>query len=437
MSQGCRPSPGLAPACGEVSAPAQSQLYSYIAPDTDALLADEGALWAFVSDTPGVRNYYDVLPGSGQVITGHYVVYIVDSGRGRTAAQSLDTPNFKSTPTGILLTEDPGSSQQFPVGSTAPNATTARLWYVRFSGAPPHTTPAGAMPGRSALRFRRLRGYNTHCSTGEAGQVMDKPAGWGQQYASAFQEESVAEAYAYRPPYPPEVFRILAGLLPGGPRRILDAGCGTGALARHLTFLDAPIEAVDIAPAMVARGRRLPNGDHPLIRWSVGAVETLPLSPPYGLITAGESLHWMDWPTALPRFAGLLAPGGRLAILDLGHRPMPWSDQLGGLIQRYSTNRDYRPVDLVAELERRGLFEVEGRAETAPWAFRQSLDDYVESFHGRASFSRARMTAADAAAFDAAVRALVTPHAQTGVTLPIVAQVVWGRPQPGAAPGQP
>jgi hypothetical protein len=246
-------------------APSQSQLYSYIAPGTDELLADEGDLWAFVSDTPGVRNYYDVAPGSGTEVTGHFikvpkdiatgknpdgselkaadkgyplpptdgswqldlrfattppgpgidgpqwvleywsdlnnvfqfvrvediaydkrpgmgnVVYIVDSGRGRTAAQSLDTnfrstngrvwrmvldkddptkvtsltvlvegddnpvktlteihqpDNLESTPTGLVVTEDPGSSQQFPVGSTDPATTTARLWYVPFSGTP-------------------------------------------------------------------------------------------------------------------------------------------------------------------------------------------------------------------------------------------------------------------------------------------------------------
>jgi hypothetical protein len=244
--------------------PAQSQLYSYIAPSTNALLADEGDLWAFVSDTPGVENYYDVTPGSGTVVTGHFIqvpkdiatglnpdgselkaadkgypppptngswqtdlrstapvgidgpqwvleywsdihnvfqfvrvediaydkrpgkgniVYIVDSGRGRTAAQSLDTnfrstngrvwkmvldpddptkvtsltvlvegddnpvktlnevhqpDNIETTPNGLLLTEDPGSSQQFPVGSADPNATTARLWHV------PIGNPAGA-----------------------------------------------------------------------------------------------------------------------------------------------------------------------------------------------------------------------------------------------------------------------------------------------------
>jgi hypothetical protein len=243
--------------------PSQSQLYSYIAGSTDSLLADKGDLWAFVSDTPGVKNYYDVVPNSGTVVKGHFikvpkdiatgrnrdgselkaadkgypappnngswqldlrsatpvgidgpqwvleywsdinnvfqfvrvediaydkrpgmqnVVYVVDSGRGRTDAQSLDTPNFRSTNgrvwkmvldrkdptkvtsmtvfvegddnpvktptevhqpdniettrTGVLLTEDPGSSQQYPVGSTDPTATTARLWLVPFAGAP-------------------------------------------------------------------------------------------------------------------------------------------------------------------------------------------------------------------------------------------------------------------------------------------------------------
>jgi hypothetical protein len=245
-----------------VTVPAQSQLYSYIAPNTNALLADQGDLWAFVSDTPGVRNYYDVIPGSTTPVTGHFikvpkdiatgrnangteikaadkgfpapptngswqrdlrsaaplgidgpqwvleywsdinhvfqfvrvediaydkrpgmenVVYIVDSGRGRRATDPLDTnfpstngrvwkmvldpsdptkvtsltvfvegddnpvqtleevhqpDNIESTRNGILLTEDPGSSQQFPVGSTLPNATPARLWHVPFSGAP-------------------------------------------------------------------------------------------------------------------------------------------------------------------------------------------------------------------------------------------------------------------------------------------------------------
>jgi len=47
--------------------------------------------------------------------------------------------NIETTQTGILVTEDPGSSQQFtPTQQAADpaNATTARLWYVPFSGSP-------------------------------------------------------------------------------------------------------------------------------------------------------------------------------------------------------------------------------------------------------------------------------------------------------------
>jgi hypothetical protein len=230
-----------------------------MAPDTDSLLADEGDLWAFVSDDPGFNDYYDFTPGSTQSVSGHFVqvpkniatgldtdgselkaadvgfplppndgswqrdnrttvptgldgpqwvleywsqlnnvfqfvrvediaydkrpgmdnvVYVVDSGRGTAGApqpgrstngrvwkmvldpndptvvtslsifvEGDDNPvktlneihqpdNIESTLSGILVTEDPGSSQQFPVGSTDPSATTARLWYVPFTGTP-------------------------------------------------------------------------------------------------------------------------------------------------------------------------------------------------------------------------------------------------------------------------------------------------------------
>jgi hypothetical protein len=243
----------------ETSAASQSQLYSYLAEDTDSLLNDEGDLWAFVSDDPTHDDYYDFAPGSGATVTGSFIevpkniatgknpdgseitsadvgypappsdgtwqrdlrttvptgidgpqwvleywsqlnnvfdfvrvedlaydkrpghentVYVVDSGRGTAGASEQgrstngrvwkmefdpddptlvdsfgiavegdDNPvktlgeihqpdNIETTQTGFLVTEDPGSSQQFPANSTDTNATTARLWYVPFSGSP-------------------------------------------------------------------------------------------------------------------------------------------------------------------------------------------------------------------------------------------------------------------------------------------------------------
>jgi hypothetical protein len=239
--------------------PSQSQLYSYIADDADEVLADEGALWAFVSDDPTRQRYEDFTPGDATAVGGHFievprliatgrnpdgtelmaadvpaslggpyplppndgtwqrfegvgidgpqwvlehwsqthgvfrfirlediaydkrpgmgnVVYVVDSGRGAAGAPAAgvstngrvwkmvldpndptrvdslsiliegdDRPvkaperihqpdNIESTANALYLTEDPGSSQQFPAGSTDPAATTARVWQYRLDG---------------------------------------------------------------------------------------------------------------------------------------------------------------------------------------------------------------------------------------------------------------------------------------------------------------
>ncbi|HET9979541.1 MAG TPA: methyltransferase domain-containing protein, partial [Ktedonobacterales bacterium] len=133
--------------------------------------------------------------------------------------------------------------------------------------------------------------------------MKPKPTFLGQQFASAFQEESVAEAYQQRPPYPDAVFDILTRLIVDQPSRVLDAGCGTGFIARRLVGRADHIDAVDISPAMVERGKHLPGGDSPSLEWIVGAAEDARLNPPYALITAGDSLHWMEWAVVLPRFA--------------------------------------------------------------------------------------------------------------------------------------
>jgi len=67
----------------ETSAASQSQLYSYIASDTDSLLADEGDLWAFVSDDPAFDDYYDFVPGSATSVSGHFIEVPKDIATGK------------------------------------------------------------------------------------------------------------------------------------------------------------------------------------------------------------------------------------------------------------------------------------------------------------------------------------------------------------------
>lgn len=256
-----------------------------------------------------------------------------------------------------------------------------------------------------------------------------KPRFLSPEVASAFQDASVVRAYPKRLPYADATFPLLVGLIVGERRVVLDVGAGTGDIARRLAPLVQRIDALDWSPAMIEQGKRQPGGDAPQIRWLAGRVEEAPLDPPYGLVTAGESLHWMDWAVVMPRFRATLAPGGVIAILHREEPSVPWSDGLLALIRRFSTLRDYQPLNLIDELARRGLFTKAGEWRSEPVANEQSIDDYIESMHSRSSFSRERMPAADLAAFDAELRALLETHATDGcITFPIVSTGVWGTP---------
>ena len=251
--------------------------------------------------------------------------------------------------------------------------------------------------------------------------------------AATFENREVAASYRYRPTYPGQVFETLVSLISDEPRAVLDLGCGTGFVARPLAPLVDRVDAVDVSAAMIEEGRALPGGDHPGLTWLVGPAESVTLNPPYALVTAGDSLHWMEWGTVLPRLAGALLPNGLLAILsvngDVASEDGAVRQGIIDVIRRYTTFGEWRPeFDLVAELQRRGLFGEYGRMKTEALPVRQSLDAYVESFHARASLSWERMAADSAAAFDAALRQLLLERVGDEVELTVRASVVWGKP---------
>jgi ubiquinone/menaquinone biosynthesis C-methylase UbiE len=265
-------------------------------------------------------------------------------------------------------------------------------------------------------------------------RMEPKPAFLGPHVASAFQEASVIEAYPYRAPYPESLFQKLAELMTGSSRAVLDVGTGTGDVARRLAPYVERVDAVDWSAGMIALGKQLPGGDNSRIHWIQGRIEDITLDPPYGLITAGESLHWMDWSAILPRFAAALEPGGFLAIVNRDEQSIPWREAFTPIIRQYSTNQDYRPYDMIQGLEARGLFRKAGTWRSEPVAFAQPVEDYIEALHSMSSFSRERMDPTAVSAFDDEVRAILLAHADEHSVLhmDIVGSVEWGTPLTGA-----
>jgi SAM-dependent methyltransferase len=259
--------------------------------------------------------------------------------------------------------------------------------------------------------------------------LLPKPDHLAPEFGAQFADPSVVSSYHLRPPYPPEVIDILVGLAVDEPRAVLEAGCGRGEMARALAPRVARVDAVDPSPGMLAKGRAMPGGDAPNLTWIQGFAEDAPLRPPYALIVAAASLHWMDWAVVLPRFRDALTRSGVLALVHVREGPLPWNDTIGEVITRHSTNRTFRPYDLVGELEQRDLFHPTGRQETVAIPFAQPVAAYVESFHARNGLSRDRLSPEAASAFDREMTALIAPHAPDGLAhLEVTGVVTWGRP---------
>lgn len=264
--------------------------------------------------------------------------------------------------------------------------------------------------------------------------MTPQPKQFSYEYASIFQDASVVAAYPHRAPYPAETFTILAELIDKtvSPCRILDAGCGTGQMTAGLLPYTDSIDAVDISTAMITAGKQMPYGTDPKINWITGGVETITLQPPYALIVAAASFHWMRWAETLPRFARLLSPNGYLAIVEKEPAPTACGAESGPIFARFSMNQDYQSYDMLTiaqDLQSNGLFRLVGLQETRPMVFRQSIDAWIEAVHASNGFSRDRMSATNAAAFDQQVRQLLFKYYPSGeVEQMIYAKVVYGKP---------
>jgi len=136
----------------------------------------------------------------------------------------------------------------------------------------------------------------------------------------------------------------------------------------------------------------------------------------------------MDWDVVMPRFQALLSANACLAILGVTQLPAPWDDDLWSVRRHYSVVPNFQYFDLVQGLEDRGLFRRLGEHRTQAVAFSQPLDQYIESFHGRATFSCERMGSSDATAFHEEIRTLVEPFVSDTVEVELVSEVVWGKP---------
>lgn len=141
----------------------------------------------------------------------------------------------------------------------------------------------------------------------EGGESMRGVAGSETRWDSKFYDESFGI-----------ITQLGAGvvdlLAPRPGERIIDLGCGTGALTAQIASAGAEVLGIDASEAMIARAREL----YPQLRFEVAKGEDFTVEASVDAVFSNAALHWMSPPEAVAAaVARALEPGGRF-VAEMG-----------------------------------------------------------------------------------------------------------------------
>ena len=225
-------------------------------------------------------------------------------------------------------------------------------------------------------------------------------------------DPSVYERFARERSQP--FFDLVAMVRPGLEVRVLDLGCGTGALTRVLHERTGARQTlgVDSSPEMLERAASQATIG---LSFQQADIATFVPERPAELVLSNAALHWLDdHPALFARIFAMVAPRGQLAVQmpanddGVAHRvaaevaaEAPFAAALGGFVRRSSV---LSPATYAALLFQLGFRHQHVRLQVYPHVL-DTPDQVVEWVKGTLLTAyRARLDAATYEAFVARYR---------------------------------
>ncbi len=196
----------------------------------------------------------------------------------------------------------------------APTATRdTPLYVVALPGRKSHGLGASLLKYAHVLPTERMKRFVPDTSYDPAGASYD---GVAELYDEAFADIAVRG---------PELAWIEAHLphttTAQTAPRVLEIGCGNGALLARLAPRLASGLGVDASREMIARARRR-FGQHPALRFAQIEGPRLPAEDAsVDVVVSMLSWRYLDWDPMMAEVRRVLAPGGRLLVVDMVAAP--------------------------------------------------------------------------------------------------------------------
>jgi SAM-dependent methyltransferase len=234
---------------------------------------------------------------------------------------------------------------------------------------------------------------------------------------------SVDDYVRHRPGFPDLFFDRVATLGVGlAGQRVADLGTGTGTLARGFARRGCRVVGVDASRGMLGGAVELDRRAGVTTPYLHAVAEATGLvADAFDAVTAGQCWHWFDRPRAAAEARRLLRAGGHAVIARMDYLPEP--GELGGLTEELVLARNPGwPMAGTTGRHPQFAHDLSDASFAAPEIFEVDFDVSFshEAWRGRMRACNGVLTmpAADTAAFDADLAALLARRFPDPVTVP-------------------